>query len=73
MVRKTLFSLKLYVASLYRIQNEKWQEKRIDYYLWEAADLKTGFSSMQRVTGFPATVATVLIGKRKIKERERET
>ncbi|HIH98392.1 MAG TPA: hypothetical protein HA346_05255 [Thermoplasmata archaeon] len=49
------------------------RKKRIDYYLWEEADLKTGFSSMQRVTGFPVAVATVLIGKGKIRERKRHS
>ncbi|MBA7532272.1 Lysine 6-dehydrogenase [subsurface metagenome] len=42
---------------------------RIDYYMWEGADVKRGFSSMNRVTSFPAAITTVFLGEGKIKEK----
>jgi saccharopine dehydrogenase-like NADP-dependent oxidoreductase len=37
--------------------------------MWDEADTKNGISSMGRVTGFPAAMGAVLIGKGQIKER----
>lgn len=42
---------------------------RISYSMWDEADTKLGFSSMARVTGFPAAIGAVMIAKGKIKER----
>ncbi len=44
------------------------QKTRIDYYMWDEADTELGFSSMQRVTGFPCAIAARLIGRGLIKE-----
>ncbi len=40
---------------------------RIDYYMWDEADQENGISSMARVTGFPAAIGAILIGKREIR------
>jgi saccharopine dehydrogenase-like NADP-dependent oxidoreductase len=37
--------------------------------MWDEADRQTGISSMGRVTGFPAAMSAVLIGKGLIQER----
>jgi saccharopine dehydrogenase-like NADP-dependent oxidoreductase len=42
---------------------------RISYWMWDEADQRNGISSMGRVTGFPAAMGAVLIGKGLIKER----
>ena len=42
---------------------------RISYYLWDEADPATGISSMGRVTGFPAAVGAVMLGKGLIREK----
>lgn len=42
---------------------------RISYSMWDEADTKLGFSSMARVTGFPAAIGAVMIAQGKIKER----
>ncbi|HEM61881.1 MAG TPA: SDR family NAD(P)-dependent oxidoreductase [Chloroflexi bacterium] len=39
------------------------RKTRIDYYMWDEADTEVGFSSMQRVTGFPCAIAARLIGR----------
>jgi lysine 6-dehydrogenase len=39
------------------------RKTRIDYYLWDEADTKTGFSSMARVTGFSAAIGAAFIGR----------
>ncbi len=36
---------------------------RIDYYMWDKADRKTGISSMARVTGFATAVGAWLVGR----------
>ena len=45
------------------------KKTRISYWMWEEADPKSGISAMGRVTGFPAAMGAVLIGKGLIKER----
>jgi lysine 6-dehydrogenase len=45
------------------------KKTRISYWMWDEADQKNGISSMGRVTGFPAAMGAVLIGKGLIKER----
>ena len=42
---------------------------RISYYMWDEADPATGISSMGRVTGFPAAVGAVMLGKGLIREK----
>lgn len=38
-------------------------ETRIDYYLWDEADMVNNISSMARVTGFSAAIAALLLGR----------
>lgn len=45
------------------------QKMRIDYYMWEGADIENGISSMERVTAFPAAIAAVLVGKGEINKK----
>ena len=45
------------------------QKMRIDYYMWEEADIMNGISAMGRVTGFPAAIGARLVGKGEIKKR----
>jgi len=42
------------------------QKMRIDYYMWEKADIENGISAMARVTAFPEAIATVMLGKGEI-------
>jgi saccharopine dehydrogenase-like NADP-dependent oxidoreductase len=42
---------------------------RLSYVMWDEADTATGISSMGRVTGFPAAIGAVMIGKGMIRER----
>jgi len=42
---------------------------RIDYYMWDEADIEHGISSMARVTGFPAAIGALFIGRGLIKEK----
>jgi len=42
---------------------------RISYHMWEGPDPVSGISGMGRVTGFPAAISAVFIGKGLIKER----
>ena len=42
------------------------QKMRIDYYMWEEADIENGISAMARVTAFPEAIATVMLGKGEI-------
>ena len=42
---------------------------RYSYHMWDEADRKTGISSMGRVTGFPAAIGAVMIGKGMIREK----
>ncbi len=44
------------------------REARIDYYMWDEADVQNRISSMARVTGFTAASAAVLLGTGKIKQ-----
>lgn len=45
------------------------QKIRIDYYMWEEADLENGISAMGRVTAFPEAIATVMLGKGEITKK----
>jgi len=45
------------------------QKMRIDYYMWENADIENGISAMGRVTAFPEAIATVMLGKGEIKKK----
>jgi len=45
------------------------QKMRIDYYMWEEADTKSGISAMGRVTAFPEAIATVMLGKGEISKK----
>lgn len=46
------------------VEGEKdGRDARVDYWLWDRADLETGISSMGRVTGFSAAVAAWMMGK----------
>ena len=45
------------------------QKMRIDYYMWEEADMENGISAMGRVTGFPAAIGAKLIGRGEIKKK----
>jgi len=42
---------------------------KISYFMWDEADAEAGISSMGRVTGFPAAIGAVMIGKGMITER----
>lgn len=42
---------------------------RISHWMWDEADPKSGISAMGRVTGFPAAMSAVLIGKGLVEER----
>ncbi|MBS3818143.1 saccharopine dehydrogenase NADP-binding domain-containing protein [bacterium] len=43
------------------------KKMRVDYYMWDEADPKTGLSSMARVTGFPVAVGAKFTAEGKIK------
>lgn len=36
---------------------------RVDYYMWDKADIENGISSMARVTGFSAAIGALFIGR----------
>jgi saccharopine dehydrogenase-like NADP-dependent oxidoreductase len=40
---------------------------RVDYYMWEEADVKNGISSMARTTAFPAAIGALFVGRREIR------
>ena len=42
---------------------------RIDYYMWEEADIENGISAMGRVTGFPAAIGAKLVGRGEIEKK----
>ncbi|MEF8835489.1 MAG: saccharopine dehydrogenase C-terminal domain-containing protein [Candidatus Thermoplasmatota archaeon] len=42
---------------------------RVDYYMWDEADLETGLSAMQRTTGFPPAITAEMLAKEKIPEK----
>jgi lysine 6-dehydrogenase len=42
---------------------------KVSYWMWDEADKRNGISSMGRVTGFPAAIGAVMIGKGMIKEK----
>ncbi|MBC7169372.1 saccharopine dehydrogenase NADP-binding domain-containing protein [Candidatus Bipolaricaulota bacterium] len=42
---------------------------RVDYYLWDTADPRTGISAMARVTGFAAAIGARFVGEGKIRTR----
>ncbi len=42
---------------------------KIDYYMWEEADIECGISAMGRVTGFPAAIGAKLIGRGEIEKK----
>jgi saccharopine dehydrogenase-like NADP-dependent oxidoreductase len=45
------------------------QRTRYSYWMWEEADIRAGISGMGRVTGFPAAIGAVMVGKGMIKEK----
>jgi saccharopine dehydrogenase-like NADP-dependent oxidoreductase len=45
------------------------KRQKISYHMWDEADKKNGISSMGRVTGFPAAIGAVMVGKGMIKEK----
>jgi len=45
------------------------REMKIEYFMWDEADVKNGISSMMRVTGFPVAIAARLLAKGEIKEK----
>ncbi|MBM3295342.1 MAG: NAD-dependent epimerase/dehydratase family protein [Candidatus Aminicenantes bacterium] len=45
------------------------RKTRIDYYMWDVADPKTGLSAMARVTGFPVALTAKYIAEGKITEK----
>jgi len=45
------------------------QKMRIDYYMWEEADIENGVSAMGRATGFPAAIGAKLIGRGEIEKK----
>ncbi len=52
------------------VKGEKDGKKiRIDYYMWEEADLEHGISAMARVTSFPEAITAIMIGKGEITEK----
>lgn len=42
---------------------------KIEYFMWDEADKKTGISSMARVTGFPCVITAKFLLQGKIKEK----
>ncbi len=45
------------------------EEIRIDYYMWEEADLDIGLTAMQRTTGFPPAITAEMLAEDRIEER----
>lgn len=45
------------------------RKTRIDYYMWDTADIDNGISSMARVTGFCAAIGAAFIGRGLITEK----
>ncbi len=45
------------------------QKMRIDYYMWEEADIDNGISAMGRVTAFPEAITAVMVGKGEINQK----
>jgi saccharopine dehydrogenase-like NADP-dependent oxidoreductase len=45
------------------------RQTRIDYYMWDEADIDNGISSMGRVTGFSAAVGALFIGRGLISQK----
>jgi len=45
------------------------KKARVDYYMWDQADTELGFSSMQRVTGFPCAITARFLGRGSIEEK----
>ena len=45
------------------------QKMKIDYYMWENADMENGISAMGRVTAFPEAIATVMLGNGEINKK----
>lgn len=44
------------------------RKMKIEYFMWDEADVKNGISSMMRVTGFPVAIAARLLARGEIKE-----
>lgn len=44
------------------------EDVRIDYYMWETADLDIELTAMQRTTGFPPAITAEMLAKEKIDE-----
>ncbi len=40
---------------------------RIEYFMWDRADLDSGLSSMQRSTGFPVAIAARMLARGEIR------
>lgn len=52
------------------VKGEKDGKKmRIDYYMWEEADIEHGISAMARVTSFPEAIITIMVGKGEITKK----
>ncbi|GEM_PF-129337 len=45
------------------------EDIRIDYYMWEEADLDIGLTAMQRTTGFPPAITAEMLAEDRIEER----
>ncbi|MDP1629054.1 MAG: saccharopine dehydrogenase C-terminal domain-containing protein, partial [bacterium] len=45
------------------------KKMKIEYFMWDEADKKSGLSSMMRVTGFPLAIAARWIAKGKINQK----
>ena len=42
---------------------------RVEYFMWDEADKQLGFSSMQRVTGFPCAITARFLGRGEIEQK----
>ena len=51
------------------IGRKNGRRTKIEYFMWDTADPKTGLSSMARVTGFPVAIAARYIASGEIKKR----
>lgn len=45
------------------------KKMKIEYFMWDEADVENGISSMMRVTGFPVAIAARLLARGEIKEK----
>jgi len=51
------------------IGTKNGKKVKIEYFLWDEADVKNGISSMMRVTGFPVAITAKLLLEGEIKEQ----